>query len=36
MHWLFYAGTVTWYDGDEAKGLEDKHFTRLPNSDYGQ
>ncbi|KAL2477076.1 putative magnesium transporter NIPA6 [Forsythia ovata] len=27
-------GTISWYDGDQAKGLEDAHFTRLHNSDY--
>ncbi|CAA2940378.1 probable magnesium transporter NIPA6 isoform X2 [Olea europaea var. sylvestris] len=27
-------GTITWYDGDQTKSLEDEHFTRLHNSDY--
>ncbi|KAL0376214.1 UNVERIFIED_CONTAM: putative magnesium transporter NIPA6 [Sesamum calycinum] len=28
------TGSVTWYDGDQSKGLEEAHFITLNNSDY--
>ncbi|KAK6120858.1 hypothetical protein DH2020_045400 [Rehmannia glutinosa] len=28
------TGSITWYDGDPSKGVEDAHFIALNNSDY--
>ncbi|XP_073159327.1 probable magnesium transporter NIPA6 [Henckelia pumila] len=28
------TGTITWYDGDQSKGLEEAHFITLRGSDY--